>query len=270
MNELLKKYDGLNIEVFIIVNKAHWDQYKALMENFPYNTVFYDPATTEGIDFIYELIRLNEKAYGAGMAAPDWTFANFGTIGAGLTAGLLIDGIPATKLCMVGNVSDPTIAHEWTLLVDSSYEAEGLGSLTFALALHLVQDKEYLTFIIQTDNASSNIYLKNIYPLNITAYGFVHTRKNSLLIKTKIPKDNPFETVLGNKVEQYELADYDIAKDDLESLGNSFWVQQNNSKIYRMINEQISKGKNYIVKGKYQNKNTVYFLISEIKDDQEL
>jgi len=264
MNELLKKYDGLNIEVFIIVNKAHWDKYKALMENFPYNTIFYDPATTEGFDFIYELIQLNEKAYGAGMAAPDWTFANFGTIGAGLTAGLLIDGIPVSKLCMVGNVSDPTIAHEWTLLVDNSHEAEGLGSLTFALALHLVQDKDYLTFILQTDNSSSNIYLKNIYPLNIMAYGFVHTRKNSLLIKTKIPKENPFETLLSNTVEQYELADYDIAKDDIESLGNSFWVQQNNSKIYRLINEQIRKGKNYIIKGKYQNKNSSYFLISEI------
>jgi len=264
MNELLKKYEGLNIEVFIIVNKAHWDKYKSLMENFPFNTVFYDPATTEGYDFTYELIQLNEKAYGAGMAAPDWTFANFGTIGAGLTAGLLIDGIPVSKLCIVGNVSDPTIAHEWTLLVDNSREAEGLGSLTFALALHMVQDKDYLTFIIQTDNSSSNIYLKNIYPLNIMAYGFVHTRKNSLLIKTKIPKENPFETLLSNKVEQYELADYDIAKDDIESLGNSFWVQQNNSKIYRMINEQIGKGKNYIIKGKYQDKNTSYFLISEI------
>lgn len=263
MNELLKKYEGLNLEVFIIVNRAHWDKYKALMENFPYNTVFYDPASTEGFDFIYELVQLNEKAYGAGMAAPDWAFANFGTIGAGLTAGFLVDGVPVSKLCMVGNVSDPTIAHEWTLLVDSSYESVGLGSLTFALALHLVQDKEYLTFILQTDNASSNIYLKNIHPLEIMAYGFVHTRRNSMLLKTKIPKEKPFETLLSNKLERYELDDFPVAKDDLESLGDHFWVQQNNSKIYRMIGDEIEKGKNYIVKGKYQDKNIAYFLISQ-------
>ena len=264
MNELLKKYEGLNLEVFIIVNKAHWDKYKAFMDGFPYNTVFYDPASTEGFDFIYELVQLNEKAYGAGMAAPDWAFANFGTIGAGLTAGFLVDGVPVSKLCMVGNVSDPTIAHEWTLLVDSSYESVGLGSLTFALALHLVQDKEYLTFILQTDNASSNIYLKNIHPLNIMAYGFVHTRRNSMLLKTKIPKDKPFETLLSSKLERYGLDDFPIAKDDLEGLGDSFWVQQNNSKVYRMIGDEIEKGKNYIVKGKVQDKNVSYFLIAEI------
>ena len=264
MNELLKKYEELNLEVFIIVNKAHWDKYKALMENFPYNTVLYDPASTEGHDFIYELIQLNEKAYGAGMAAPDWAFANFGTIGAGLTAGFLVDGVPVSKLCMVGNVSDPTIAHEWTLLVDSSYESAGLGSLTFGLALHLVQDKEYLTFILQTDNASSNIYLKNIYPLHIMAYGFVHTRRNSILLKTKIPKDNPFETLLANKVERYDLADFPVAKDDLEGLGSRFWVQQNNSKVYRLINDEIEKGKDFIIKGKYMDKNISYFLIAEV------
>lgn len=61
MSELLKKYEGLNLEVFIVVNKAQWDKYKAIMKNFPFNTVFYDPATTEGQDFTYELIQLNEK-----------------------------------------------------------------------------------------------------------------------------------------------------------------------------------------------------------------
>lgn len=270
MNKLLKKYEDFNLEVFIVVNRLHWDKYKTLMEDFPFNTVFIDPASTEGYDFTYELIQLNEKAYGAGMAAPDWTFANFGTIGAGITAGFLIDSIPVSKLCLVGNVSDPKIAHEWTLLVDSTYMSVGLGSLTYALALHLVQDKDYLTFIIQTDNASSNIYLKNIYPLQILAYGFVHTRKNSLLIKTKIPKGNPFESLLANKIEKYELGDYNIAKDELPSSENCFFVQHNNSKVYRIINEEIEKGKKYIIKGKYQNTNTSYFLISEISGDQEL
>ncbi|WP_409227141.1 hypothetical protein [Gudongella sp. SC589] len=269
MNELLKKYEDLNLEVFIVVNRLHWDKYKTLMEGFPFKTNFIDPATTEGFDFTYEMVQLNEKAYGAGMAAPDWTFANFGTIGAGLTAGFLIDGIPVAKLCVVGNVSDPKIAHEWTLLVDPAHEGEGLGSLTFALALHLVQDKDYLTFIIQTDNPSSNIYLKNIHPLNILSYGFVHTRKNSMLVKTKIP-NNPFETLLGNTTEKFELDEYPMAKDELESLGDTFWVQQNNSKIYRMINDEIKNGKKYIIKGKYLENSVSYFLISEITADQEV
>lgn len=266
MNELFKKYESLNLEVFIVVNRLYWDKYKVYMENFPFKTVFIDPTTTEGYDFTYEMIQLNEKAYGVGMAAPDWTFANFGTIGAGLTAGFLIDGIPAAKLCVVGNISDPKVAHEWTLLVDPEHEGEGLGSLTFALALHLTQDKDYLTFIIQTDNPSSNIYLKNIYPLNILSYGFVHTRKNSMLIKTKIPKENPFESILSNPVKKYELHDYKIAKDNLEDLGECFWVQQNNSKVYRIINKEIAKGRKFIIKGKYEDKNIMYFLISEIFD----
>lgn len=263
MKELLKKYENLKLEVFIVVNRLYWDKYKALMKDFPFETIFIDPTTTEGYDFTYEMIQLNEKAYGAGMAAPDWTFANFGTIGAGLTAGFLVDGIPAAKLCVVGNVSDPKVAHEWTLLVDPKHEGEGLGSLTFALALHLTQDKEYLTFIIQTDNPSSNIYLKNTNPLNILSYGFVHTRKNSMLIKTKIP-NNPFETVLANKAEKYGIDDFKMAKDDLEGLGESFWVQQNNSKVYRMINDEIAKGKKYIIKGKHQDKDISFFLISDV------
>lgn len=270
MNELLKKHENLNLEVFIVVNRLHWDKYKALMEDFPFKTVFIDPSTTEGYDFTYEMVQLNEKAYGAGMAAPDWTFANFGTIGAGLTAGFLIDGIPVAKLCVVGNVSNPKIAHEWTLLVDPAHEGEGLGSLTFALALHLVQDKDYLTFIIQTDNPSSNIYLKNVNPLNILSYGFVHTRKNSMLVKTKIPKEKTFETVLGNPTNKFELDDYPMAKDELESLGDTFWIQQNNSKVYRMINEEIKNGKKYIIKGKHQDNGISYFLISEITPDQEV
>lgn len=268
MSKVLKKYEDLNLEVFIVVNRLHWDKYKNLMKDFPFKTVFIDPTTTEGYDFTYEMVKLNEKAYGAGMAAPDWTFANFGTIGAGLTAGFLLDGIPVAKLCVVGNISDPKIAHEWTLLVDPKHEGEGLGSLTFALALHLVQDKDYLTFIIQTDNPSSNIYLKNIHPLNILSYGFVHTCKNSMLIKTKIPKENPFETVLANGVKKYDLDDYKIAKDNLEDLGDCFWVQQNNSKLYRIMNEEIAKGRNFIIKGKYHDKNMLYFLIGEVSSEQ--
>ena len=270
MNEILKNYENLNLEVFIVVNKMHWNKYEKLMENFPLNTVFIDPATTEGYDFTYEMIKLNEKAYGAGMAAPDWTFANFGTIGAGLTAGFLIDGIPSAKLSVIGNISDPKIAHEWTLLVDPEHEGKGLGSLTFALALHLTQDKDYLTFIIQTDNTSSNIYLKNIHPLNILAYGFVHTCKNSMLIKTMIPKDNPFKTIMENPLENYKLNDYKIANDNLDDVGDSFWVQQNNSKIYRIINDKIKNGKKFIIKGKHQDTNKSYLLISEITSEKDV
>lgn len=270
MKELLKRYENLNLEVFIVVNRLYWDKYKKIMKDFPFETIFIDPTTMEGYDFTYEMIQLNEKAYGVGMAAPDWTFANFGTIGAGLTAGFLIDGIPAAKLCVVGNVSDPKVAHEWTLLVDPKYEGEGIGSLTFALALHLTQDKDYLTFIIQTDNPSSNIYLKNIHPLNILTYGFVHTLKNSMLIKTKIPKENPFETVLGNPIKKYEFDDYEVANGDIEDLGDCFWVKQNNSKVYRIINDKILNGKKYIIKGKHEEKNMLYFLIAEISAEEEI
>ena len=91
-----------------------------------------------------------------------------------------------------------------------------------------------------------------------------------MLIKTKIPKENPFAAILSNKLENYELSDFVIAKDVLEGLGDSFWVQQNNSKIYRMIDEEIKNGKNYIIKGKQQENNISYFLISEVSEDQLL
>ena len=42
MNELLKKYEKLNLEVFIVVNRLHWDKYKELMKDFPFKTVFMD------------------------------------------------------------------------------------------------------------------------------------------------------------------------------------------------------------------------------------
>jgi hypothetical protein len=91
-----------------------------------------------------------------------------------------------------------------------------------------------------------------------------------MLIKTKVPKENVFETILGNTPAKYELSDYPMAKDDLESLGDTFWIPQNNAKVYRMINDEIKNGKKYIIKGKNFENNISYFLISEIAADQEV
>jgi GNAT superfamily N-acetyltransferase len=261
MLESLKRYEGLNMEAFVVVNKMFQNKYKTLMKNFPFKTRFVDPSTPKGKDFTHEMISLNEKAYGKGMAAPAWTFSNFGTIGAGITAGFLSNNVPISKLSLVGNISDPTIAHEWTLLVDPDFEGKGIGSVTFALALHLAQDKDFLTFIIQTNNASSNIYLKNIYPLNILSYGFVHTCNNSLFIKTKIPKDNPFQTLLDNELPAYKLEDFEIATHDIPLEPKTFWIRDDNHALYQNLNENINHGHKYILKAKTQKADFIYFLI---------
>lgn len=253
----------MDLEIYLIVNKLYWDKYKKLMEGLPFPTKFIDPSTKEAADFTREIIVLNEKAYGKGMAAPDWTFANFGTIGAGLTAGFLSKGKPVSQLSLVGNISDPTLAHDWTLLVDPALEGQAIGTLTFALVLHLAQDKEFLTFIMQTDNTSANIYLKNIYPLMITAYGFVHTCQNSMLIKTKIPGKNGFEILLKSKICQYHLEDYPLAGGQVPKGSNFFWVKHDNAKLYQSINQGIAQGKTYSIKGKAQKGKDIYFLIEK-------
>lgn len=263
MNENLKKYKDMDLEIFLIVNRLYWDKYSELMERLPFQTKMIDPGTREGSDFVREIIDLNEKAYGKGMAAPDWTFANFGTIGAGLTAGFLVNNKPISKLSLVGNIADTKVAHEWTLLVDPKYEGKGIGTITFALALHLAQDKEFLTFIIQTDNASSNIYLKTTNPLNIMSYGFVHTCQNSLFIKTKVPKENAFESLLNNKIISYNFEDYVEAKEKISEDGKPFWIRHDNENLYRNLNERLENGEKYTLKGKTQKENYTYFLIEK-------
>jgi len=263
MTENLKKYEEMNLEVYIIVNRLYFDKYKKLTSSLPFNTKFIDPATPEASDFIQKVVELNEKAYGDGMAAPYWAYANFGTIGAGITAGFLVDGTPISQLSLVGSISDEKVAHEWTLLVDPMLEGQAIGTLTFALVLHLCQDKDFLTFIMQTDNSSVNIYLKSTYPLMITSYGFVHTRTNSFMIKTKIPGANGFEDLLDTKVKQYKFEDYPIAEEDAIPNSKCFWVHQDNHKLYQAINESISQGQKYSIKAKEQKEKYMYLLIEK-------
>jgi hypothetical protein len=263
MTENLKKYQEMDLEVYIIVNKFYWDKYKKLTSSLPFETKFIDPASKEAAAFIQKVVELNEKAYGDGMAAPYWTYANFGTIGAGITAGFLLDGTPISQLSLVGNISDEKVAHEWTLLVDPMLEGQAIGSLTYALVLHLCQDKDFLTFIMQTDNSSVNIYLKSAYPLMITSYGFVHTRKNSFLIKTKIPGENGFENLLDTKVKQYNFEDYPEAGEEIIPEDKCFWVHQDNHKLYRKINDSISQGQSYSIKAKEQKGEYMYLLLEK-------
>ena len=263
MTECLLKYQEMDLEIYLIVNKAYWDKYEKMMQALPFKTKFIDPATPEAADFIHEIVVLNEKAYGAGMAAPDWTFANFGTIGAGITAGFLSNGKPVSQLSLIGNISDPTIAHEWTLLVDPELEGQAIGTLTYALVLHLAQEKDYITFIMQTDNSSVNIYLKHSYPLMITAYGFVHTRKNSMMIKTKIPKKDGFETLLKGKIKQFAYEDYPVAKDVIPVEDKCFWLCHDSHGLYQSINAKIGAGEKYAIIGKTEIGPDMYLLIEK-------
>lgn len=263
MTECLMKYQEMDLEIYLIVNKAYWDKYEKMMQSLPFKTKFVDPATPEAADFIHEIVVLNEKAYGAGMAAPDWTFANFGTIGAGITAGFLSNGKPVSQLSLIGNISDPSIAHEWTLLVDPELEGQAIGTLTYALVLHLAQEKDYITFIMQTDNSSVNIYLKHPYPLLITAYGFVHTRQNSMMMKTKIPKKDGFETLLKGKIKQYSFEDYPEAKAVIPSEAGCFWLCHNSHELYQKINEDIAAGSTYSIIGKTEIGTDMYLLIEK-------
>ena len=263
MAECLMKYQEMDLEIYLIGNKAYWDKYEKMMQALPFKTKFVDPATPEAADFIHEIVVLNEKAYGAGMAAPDWTFANFGTIGAGITAGFLSNGKPVSQLSLIGNISDPAIAHEWTLLVDPELEGQAIGTLTYALVLHLAQEKDYITFIMQTDNSSVNIYLKHPYPLMITAYGFVHTRQNSMMMKTKIPKKDGFETLLKGKIKQYSFEDYPEAKAVIPSDAGCFWLCHNSHELYQKINEDIAAGSTYSIIGKTEIGTDMYLLIEK-------
>lgn len=263
MTECLMKYQEMDLEIYLIVNKAYWDKYEKMMQALPFKTKFVDPATPEAADFIHEIVVLNEKAYGAGMAAPDWTFANFGTIGAGITAGFLSNGKPVSQLSLIGNISDPAIAHEWTLLVDPELEGQAIGTLTYALVLHLAQEKDYITFIMQTDNSSVNIYLKHPYPLMITAYGFVHTRQNSMMMKTKIPKKDGFDTLLKGKIKQYSFEDYPEAKAVIPSDAGCFWLCHNSHELYQKINEDIAAGSTYSIIGKTEIGTDMYLLIEK-------
>jgi GNAT superfamily N-acetyltransferase len=241
MNEIKDEFQNKigNIKFFVVARKEYWNVIQQNLLNLPFQTNLIDPSTEQGHDFVNSMIELNEAAYGKGMAAPAWTFANFGTIGAGITGGVMIDNVPISKFSVVGDLINPQVSHEWTLLTHPDFQGKGLGKLTLALALQVSAHKSYHTFIMQTDNNSNLIYLQNPHPLQVLAYGFIHTRRNSFLIKTKIP-NNPFESFLSSKREKYSVGE--ITND------GDFWVKSNEHEKLMGINSEINNGATYTIK----------------------
>lgn len=228
-----------DIKFFIVARKEYWSALQQNVLNLPFQSVFIDPSTEEGHEFVNSMIELNETAYGKGMAAPAWTFANFGTIGAGVTGGVMLNNVPISKFSIVGDLVNPNISHEWTLLTHPDFQGKGLGKLTLALALQLSSHKTHHTFIMQTDNNSNLIYLQNPHPLQILAYGFIHTKRNSFLIKTKIPQ-NAFQSFLANEREKFLVGEVRIEGD--------FWIKSNEHDKLMKINAEINNGATYTIK----------------------
>lgn len=263
-NNILNKLSTSHLDIFIVARKDHWGVLKNNIDHLPFNIKYIDPATYSGQEFIKSMIELNEKAYGKGMAAPPWTFANFGTIGAGVTGGFMINNQPISKFSIVGDLSDSNISHEWTLLSDPAYQGKGLGTITLGLALEVCKHKKYHTFIMQTDNSSNLVYLKNPHQLQILSYGFIHTKKNSMLIKTKIPKD-PLKTITTAKSSKKNLEAvttiHVIPNDD------EFWVEANNHQLFIKINNSINDGSMYCVKNwKIDEGKKTYILIGKCNE----
>ncbi|OIP96181.1 hypothetical protein AUK40_05220 [Candidatus Wirthbacteria bacterium CG2_30_54_11] len=258
--DYLKKYESLDLEAFIVANKAGWPQLEWNLGSFPFPIRYIDPATYRGQEFTRDMIALNEKAYGEKMAAPAWTFANFGTIGAGITGGFLSHGLPVSKFSMVGNIWDPHTAHDWTMLVDPEYEGRGLASITLGYALQAASDKQYFSFIAQTDNSSINLYLKLPHELSILAYGFVHTRRNSLLLKTKIP-EQPFATVVKSSMPEAVLSHYPIAREKLPD-GHAFWMPAKNHQLWLDLNEHLLTGDHFALSACCTEGKQIYLLVT--------
>lgn len=236
--QLIEKLGITDISTFFCLRKEYWNLLEKQIEDLPFKYKLIDPANQQAHQFISQMVKLNEKCYGKGMAAPIWTYANFGTIGAGTTGGFMIDNKLVSKFNVVGDVSNPNISHEWTLLTDPQYQGKGLGCITFALALQVCGFKKEHTFITQTDNPSNLIYLKNPNPLQVLSYGFAHTRKNSLFIKTKIPT-NPFVSIVFNKKREYVNTDLAVSK---IPYGKKFKIESDNHQLLLKLNSLIQEG----------------------------
>jgi len=260
---VFEPYKSLNLQVFVVTHIAGWPVVQANLSDLPWPVKYFDPSDYRGHAFTREIIELNEAAYGKGMAAPAWTFANFGTIGAGITGGLLCDGQPIAKFSIVGNINDPTISHEWTLLVHPDYQGKGIGSLTLALAIQAVRQKRFHTFFTQTDNASLHAYLKVPHPLELLAYGFVHTRPNSLLIKVAIPAE-PLKTILGHKPRAVALAEYPIVVDSIPT--ETAWIGANNHQLWLDLNEALHAGQRFALTGRTVEDGKTYLLVAPHHD----
>lgn len=260
---ILDKLSTNHLDIFIVARIDHWNLIKNNVKELPFATRFIDPATYAGQEFVKSMIELNEKAYGKGMAAPSWTFANFGTIGAGITGGFMINGQPISKFSVVGDAVDPDISHEWTLLTDPDYQGEGLGTITLGLALEVCKHKKYHTFIMQTDNSSNLIYLKNPHTLNILSYGFIHTKKNSMLIKTQIPK-NPFKAILQSQRTPTTIDKMVVNEIPSKS---DFWVESFNHQLLIQMNDLINNGEKFCIKNwKLDEDKKIYILIGKCNE----
>jgi len=253
--KFIKKVGSNNISVFIVTRKEKWEKIKDLLKPIPFPCLYLDPTKESTYPFIYKMVELNEKAYGKKMSAPIWTYSNFGTIGSGITGGFIIDNKLISKFNVVGDVVDSDTSHEWTLLTDPEYQGKSIGTATLALAMQVCGLKKYHTFISQTDNPSNIIYLKNCYPLKILSYGFIHTKPNSLFIKTKIPK-NAFEVFIKNKNKKKYSVDFNNSKipekgifslkaDRHDSFLKLNQKIQTGSKCYLL--DWIKNGENYLV-----------------------
>jgi len=253
------RYTDLNLQGFIVTHKRNWPQLEGNLAGLPFGVKFFDPADYRGHAFTREMIQLNEAAYGVGMAAPDWTFANFGTIGAGIMGGLLIDGEPASKFSLVGHPCLIDSIHEWTLLVHPQFQNKGLATLTLAMALQTASHKQFHTFLAQTDNVSLNVYLKIPAPLAIEAYGFVHTRPNSLQIRVAIP-DAPFDTLIDRQLAPRSLSDYPVARDQLPK-APQFWLKATHHQLWLDLNEALLQGQTFALAGRLEEAESTYLLV---------
>ena len=257
--KFVQKIGSNNISVFMVTRKEKWEKIKKLIEIIPFPCLYLDPTKESTYPYIYKMEELNEKAYGKKMSAPIWTYSNFGTIGAGITGGFLIDNKLVSKFNVVGDAVDPDISHEWTLLTDPEYQEKGIGTATLALAMQVCSLKKFHTFITQTDNPSNLIYLKNSYPLKVLAYGFVHTKPNSLFVKTKIPK-NAFEVFIEKKNKMKYVCDIKVTNIPDNGI---FALNVDDHKLFMELNKVIQAGFDcYLLDWIKDGKN---YLVLEIK-----
>ncbi|MBL7150829.1 hypothetical protein ISS86_02775 [Candidatus Microgenomates bacterium] len=222
------------------------------VEKLPFKVNFINTADPVNSVFVEQLIALNVKAFGE-MGVPPWVLANFGTIGAGICGGLIWKGKPVSMWDFVGITGQSQAVHDWTLLVDPDLENSGLGTITFAFQLHIAGAiAKYFQFIAQTDNKALNLYLKNIYSLEIKSYGFCHTKPNSMLLVTQIP-ENAYQAIVQGKafkpnVSQFFKTETMIKQGDLD-WQKGLVVPANAHQVFLAINEKIVKGEKFKLAG---------------------
>ena len=222
------------------------------VEKLPFKVNFINTADPVNSDFVEQLIALNVKAYGE-MGVPPWVLANFGTIGAGICGGLIWKGKPVSMWDFVGIAGQSQVVHDWTLLVDPALEGNGLGTITFAFQFYIAGAiAKYFQFIVQTDNKALNLYLKNLYPLEIKSYGFCHTKPNSMLLVTRVPK-NAYQAIIQGKAFKPMMNKLPKAKTMAEA-ENLDWqkgllVPASAHQVFLAINKELVNGEKFKLTG---------------------